>query len=285
MAIGGKCQRSALTVSSNHLETSQPMQSTLSTTSRAPTVSAETPITSPGLAQSSVASTTPAKRGCGKSRRVIFAKVQGNVRMHAPFGTSTWAKVSNSIKEYIRERVLERSRINTTNRAKLKVHHTGGSRPFVWHRKKLQDPEIGTPTAADLYSKTHHKKNGEGWVSDVARENYEKMVEIQSQSTTESGAPKDIDIFTQVLGTRSDYVRGLGRSMKPIAASSSTMSIQRDSELVRELEAAKATIEELKSRQSEYDNLKNQQVQMQEAQRQIQEQLQLLKAQFAQRDS
>ena len=35
-----------------------------------------------------------------------------------------------------------------------------------------QDPEIGTPTAADLYSKTHHKKNGEGWVSDVARENY-----------------------------------------------------------------------------------------------------------------
>ncbi|KAB1199652.1 hypothetical protein CJ030_MR0G018443 [Morella rubra] len=66
----------------------------------------------------------------------------------------------------------ERSRINTTNRAKLKVHHTGGSRPFVWHRKKLQDPEIGTPTAADLYSKTHNKKNGEGWVSDVARENY-----------------------------------------------------------------------------------------------------------------
>ncbi|KAB1227066.1 hypothetical protein CJ030_MR1G009585 [Morella rubra] len=184
--------------------------------------------------------TTPAKRGRGKSRGVTFAKVQGNgkmpvsipnghrgtdgdessrlatligtlVRMHAPFGTPTWAKVSNSIKEYIMERVLddfelnydrqedretvnsimnmafknhkaklhkhfkkfgERSRINTTNRAKLKVHHTGGSRPFVWHRKKLQDPEIGTPTAADLYSKTHHKKNGEGWVSDVARENY-----------------------------------------------------------------------------------------------------------------
>ncbi|KAB1215821.1 hypothetical protein CJ030_MR4G010965 [Morella rubra] len=52
----------------------------------------------------------------------------------------------------------ERSRINTNNRAKLKVHHTGGSRPFVWHRKKLQDPEVGTPTAADLYSKTHNKK-------------------------------------------------------------------------------------------------------------------------------
>ncbi|KAB1199529.1 hypothetical protein CJ030_MR0G021698 [Morella rubra] len=140
-----------------------------------------------------------------------------------------------------------------------------------------QDPEVGTPTAADLYSKTHNKKNGEGWVSDVARENYEKMVEIQSQSTTESGAPKDVDIFTQVLGTRSGYVRGLGRSVKPIAASSSTVSIQRDPELVRELEAAKATIEELKARQSEYDNLKNQQAEMQEAQRQIQEQLQLLK--------
>ncbi|KAB1209984.1 hypothetical protein CJ030_MR6G020128 [Morella rubra] len=179
----------------------------------------------------------------------------------------------------------DRSRINTNNRAKLKVHHTSGSRPFVWHRKKLQDPEAGTPTAADLYSKTHNKKNGEGWVSDVARKNYEKMMEIQSQSTTESGAPKDVDIFTQVLGTKIWLCERFGRSVKPIAASSSTVSIQRDPELVCELEAAKATIEELKSRQSEYDNLKNQQKEMQEAQRQIQEQLQLLKAQFAQRDS
>ncbi|KAB1212602.1 hypothetical protein CJ030_MR5G022569 [Morella rubra] len=69
----------------------------------------------------------------------------------------------------------ERSRINTNNRAKVKVHHTDGSRPFVWHRKKLQDPKVGTPIAVDLYSKTHHKKNGEGWVSDVAKENYEVL--------------------------------------------------------------------------------------------------------------
>ncbi|KAB1206056.1 hypothetical protein CJ030_MR7G009285 [Morella rubra] len=211
----------------------------------------------------------------GKSRGVTFAKVQANgkilvsipdghwgtdgdessrlatligtlVRMHAPFGTPTWAKVSNSVKEYIKEHVLEdRETMNSimnaafkNHKAKLhkhfkkfgskdealehqpadtsvenriaccelfsqpshQVHHTGGSRPFVWHRKKLQDFEVGTPTAADLYSKMHHKKNGEGWVTDVARENYEKMVEIQSQSTTKSGALKDIDIFTQVLG-------------------------------------------------------------------------------------
>jgi hypothetical protein len=111
------------------------------------------------------------------------------------------------------------------------------------------------------------------------------MVEIQSQSTIESEAPKDVDVFTQVLGKKPGYVRGLGRSVKPIIASSSTMSIQRDPELLRELEAAKATIEELKSRQSEYDDLKNQQVEMQEAQRQIQEQLELLKTLFAQRGS
>ncbi|KAB1221440.1 hypothetical protein CJ030_MR2G013164 [Morella rubra] len=36
----------------------------------------------------------------------------------------------------------ERSRINTNNRAKLKVHHTGGSRPFVWHRKKFKTPRL-----------------------------------------------------------------------------------------------------------------------------------------------
>ncbi|KAB1202583.1 Endochitinase PR4 [Morella rubra] len=66
MAIGGKCQRSALAVSSNHVETSQPTQSTPGTMPR------------------------------------------------------------------------EHNRINTNNRAKLKVYHTGGSRPFVWHRKKLE---------------------------------------------------------------------------------------------------------------------------------------------------
>ncbi|KAB1227119.1 hypothetical protein CJ030_MR1G001052 [Morella rubra] len=76
----------------------------------------------------------------------------------------------------------ERSRINTNNRAKLKVHHTGGSRPFVWHRKKLQGPRL-EHQQLQIY--------------------IEKMVEIQSQSTIESGAPKDVDIFTQVLGTKS----------------------------------------------------------------------------------
>ena len=81
-------------------------------------------------------------------------------------------------------------------------------------------------------------------------------MEIQSQSNIESRAPIDVDIFTQVLGTKSGYVRGLGRSVKPIVALSSTMTIQRDFKLVREEEAAKATIEELKARQSEYDNLK-----------------------------
>ncbi|KAB1212967.1 hypothetical protein CJ030_MR5G005113 [Morella rubra] len=181
--------------------------------------------------------TTPAKRGSGKSRGVTFAKVRASSKMPVNIPDGHRAQ-------------MERSRINTNNKVKSKAHHIGGSRPFVWHRKKL-----------------------------------EKMVEIQSQSTTESGAPKDVDIFTQVLGTRSGYVRGLGHSVKPIAASSSTLSIQRDPEIVHELEATKATIKELKARQSEYDILKNQQAEMQEAQRQIQEQLQLLKTQLAQRDS
>ncbi|KAB1209611.1 hypothetical protein CJ030_MR6G005973 [Morella rubra] len=229
MVIGGKRQRSALTVSSNHVETSQ--QSTPGTV---PRVSDETPLSSPPLAKSSVASTTPAKRGREKSRGVTFAKVRANGNCFMK-SNDVFLMISRL---WMLLHSQEHSRINTNNRAKLKVQHTGGSKPFVWHRKKLK-----------------------------------KMMEIQSQSTTESGAPKDVDIFTQVLGTRSSYVRGLGRSVKPIAASSSTLSIQRDLELVRELEAAKATIEELKARQSEYDILKNQQAEMQEAQRQIQEQL------------
>ncbi|KAB1199528.1 hypothetical protein CJ030_MR0G021697 [Morella rubra] len=145
MAIGGKRQRSALTISSNHVETSQPTQSTPGT---APRVSDETPLNSPPLAQSSVAC------NCFMKSNDIFLMI-----------SRLWMLLH----------LQERSRINTNNRAKLKVHHTGGSRPFVWHRKKLQDPEVGTPTAADLYSKTHNKKNGEGWVSDVARENYEVL--------------------------------------------------------------------------------------------------------------
>ncbi|KAB1226455.1 hypothetical protein CJ030_MR1G014162 [Morella rubra] len=225
MAIGGKRQRSALTVSSNHLETSQPMQSTPGTTSR------ERDDFELNYDQQEDRETV------NSIMNAAFKNHKAKLHKHfKKFGSKDEAlehrPADTSVENWIaccelfsQPSYQERSRINTTNRAKLKVHHTGGSRPFVWHRKKLQDPEIGTPTAADLYSKTHHKKNGEGWVSDVARENY------------------------------------------PIAASSSTMSIQRDPELVRELEAAKAIIEELKSRQSEYDNLKNQQVQMQEAQK------------------
>ncbi|KAB1200818.1 hypothetical protein CJ030_MR0G006177 [Morella rubra] len=264
------------------------MQSTPGTTSR---VLSEIPISSPILAQSSVASTTPAKRGSGKSRGVIFAKVRasGKMPVSIPDGhRGTDGDESSRLATLIWNTDLKCSEFYISG--SVYWYTTGGSRPFVWHRKKLQDAKGGTPTAADLYSKTHHKKNGEGWVSDVARENYfydcrrrwwisnpNQLLSLEHQ--------KMLTFLLKSLGKRSGYVRGLGRSVKPIAASSSTVSIQRDLELVRELEAAKATIEELKSRQSEYDNLKNQQEEMQEAQRQIQEQLQLLKAQFAQRDS
>ncbi|KAB1206499.1 hypothetical protein CJ030_MR7G000045 [Morella rubra] len=177
--------------------------------------------------------TTPAKRGSGKSRGVTFAKVRASNDFELNYDRQEDRETVNSIMNAafknhkanytnILRSSGERSRINTNNKVKSKAHHIGGSRPFVWHRKKL-----------------------------------EKMVEIQSQSTTESEAPKDVDIFTQVLGTRSGYVRGLGHSVKPIAASSSTLSIQRDPEIVHELEATKATIKELKARQSEYDILKN----------------------------
>ncbi|KAB1212393.1 hypothetical protein CJ030_MR5G020700 [Morella rubra] len=120
MAIGGKRQRSALTISSNHVETSQPTQSTPGT---APRVSDETPLNSPPLAQSSVA-----------YREAVNSIMNEAFKNHK-------AKLHKHFKKFGIMDVIafaEHSRINTNNRAKLKVHHTGGSRPFVWHRKKLE---------------------------------------------------------------------------------------------------------------------------------------------------
>ncbi|KAB1226965.1 hypothetical protein CJ030_MR1G002510 [Morella rubra] len=232
-AIGGKCQRLALTVLSDHVETFQPMQSTPGTTSR---VLSEIPISSPILAQSSVAYDFELNYDLQEDIETVNSIMNAAFKKHK-------VKLHKHFKSFgSKDEALQ--------------HRYGDTSVENWIACYAKG---GTPTAVDLFSKTHHKKNGEGWVSDVAREIMRRWWISNPNQLLSLEHQKMLTFLLKSLGKRSGYVRGLGRSVKPIAASSSTVSIQRDLELVHELEAAKATIEELKSRQSNYDNLKNQQ--------------------------
>ncbi|KAB1212612.1 hypothetical protein CJ030_MR5G022579 [Morella rubra] len=67
---------------------------------------------------------------------------------------------------------------------------------------------------AELYAASHKRKNGD-WLSDVAKDNHEKMRELQEQAILDGRSYTDIDILHQVLGPKPGYVRGLGRAVKP----------------------------------------------------------------------
>ncbi|KAB1215928.1 hypothetical protein CJ030_MR4G028702 [Morella rubra] len=60
-----------------------------------------------------------------------------------------------------------------------------------------------------------------------------------------------VEIFTEVLGTKAGYVRGLGRSVRSIGSSSSVSSV----DLSQRLEEARLEIEEMRARQLEYEAL------------------------------
>lgn len=57
----------------------------------------------------------------------------------------------------------------------------------------------------------------------------------------------EVQIFTEVLGTKAGYLQGLGCSIKPVESSSAN--------LVRSLEEARFEIEIMRARQKDYDEL------------------------------
>ncbi|KAB1227796.1 hypothetical protein CJ030_MR1G017588 [Morella rubra] len=108
--------------------------------------------------------------------------------------------------------------------------------------------EIGP---AELYAASHKRKNGD-WLSDVAKDNHEKMRELQEQAISDGRSYTDIDILHQVLGPKPGYVRGLGRAVKPPRTSGSSST-----SVVRQLREAQLEIDRFKmEREAEVEHMR-----------------------------
>ncbi|KAL5714359.1 hypothetical protein ACHQM5_016332 [Ranunculus cassubicifolius] len=159
---------------------------------------------------------------------------------------------------------------NKNNRKKQKVNHRGGCKSFVRHRYEQRNPETGEePNQVEFYRNMRWCPQ-KGWVAPEAAENYERMVELQSQPIEDGGVElTDAEIAVKVLGKRSGYVLGLGHgevapSRKKAAYTSEevnrlrTQNIEQNEELVRLREMSNAQqqmIEEQARKQKEQEDM------------------------------
>ncbi|KAB1223109.1 hypothetical protein CJ030_MR2G018728 [Morella rubra] len=124
--------------------------------------------------------------------------------------------------------ILRRSEINHQNRAKLTVAHTSGACSFQCALVLMEKVEV-----------------------------------LQLQQVPEGRSFTKVEIFTEALGMKVGYVHGLGRSVRQVGSSSSTLSIY----LARRLEEARVEMEEKRVRQNEYDEVVVKRVEMERVMR------------------
>ncbi|KAB1208936.1 hypothetical protein CJ030_MR6G001705 [Morella rubra] len=97
---------------------------------------------------------------------------------------------------------------NVGNRNKLKINHTSGSKSLDRLRlEKVQKEEDGT--TIEFYKRSRIQKDCT-WVCQEALQIYQKIIELQKERDPDQ---KDEaiaeEIFTEVLGRKSGYVRGM----------------------------------------------------------------------------
>ncbi|XP_058113275.1 uncharacterized protein LOC131256345 [Magnolia sinica] len=110
---------------------------------------------------------------------------------------------------------IKRGRINSANRGKLEVSHIVSLKSFVRLRHDIRDSVTGQePGPVDLYRGTHCRQVTGSWVYPKASENWAAMDTICSQPTPNGTQRSEPEILSEVLGTRSVYVRGLGHGAK-----------------------------------------------------------------------
>ncbi|KAB1215593.1 hypothetical protein CJ030_MR4G001643 [Morella rubra] len=103
---------------------------------------------------------------------------------------------------------------------------------YTRHEDKNQSSNINP---AELYKKNYTNKDGI-WTSEGAREIYERMDAFQRQCDLEGKTYTEIEVYSEILGKKSGYVRGLGRAVKP--PPSSTLTTQ-SSDLQHQLAKAR----------------------------------------------
>ncbi|KAB1213479.1 hypothetical protein CJ030_MR5G003451 [Morella rubra] len=141
------------------------------------------------------------------------------------------------------ETFMKRSEQNKKNRSKLTVNHATGSHSFQRTRACMKNQESGEINPAELYKKNYTNKDGV-WTSEGAREIYERMDTFQRQCDLEGKSYIEIEVYSEILGKKSGYIRGLGCVVKP--PPSSILTTQ-SSDLQHQLTKAKDEIEAMRA--------------------------------------
>ncbi|KAB1224619.1 hypothetical protein CJ030_MR2G009972 [Morella rubra] len=220
---------------------------------------------------SSCASTSTSKRGRGRTRGVSLEKSLGSrsrsgklsvhipegecgevsstaatlstkigmlVRGLIPISVNKWVDVPAEVKEYIMDRVLK---FPSKEAALLKPHPDTTEEQWkelcdlFTSEAFMKNQESGDINPAELYKKNYTNKDGI-WTSEGAREIYERMDAFQRQCDLERKTYTEIEVYSEILGKKLGYVRGLGRAVKP--PPSSTLTTQ-SSDLQHQLAKAR----------------------------------------------
>ncbi|KAB1209751.1 hypothetical protein CJ030_MR6G001830 [Morella rubra] len=85
----------------------------------------------------------------------------------------------------------------------------------------MKNQESGEINPAELYKKNYTNKDGV-WTSEGGREIYEQMDAFLGQCDLEGKTYTKIEVYSDILGKKLGYVRGLGLTVKPLPSSTLT---------------------------------------------------------------
>ncbi|KAK1302240.1 hypothetical protein QJS10_CPB12g00020 [Acorus calamus] len=98
---------------------------------------------------------------------------------------------------------------------------------------QMQNPETGEQRGeVDHYKDVHYRERSGTWVHPLALERWEAMQLMRSQPTADNTQQSELEIISNVLGSRSGYVRGLGHGAKLMAPSRTSRAAMK-AELMR----------------------------------------------------
>ncbi|KAL3621685.1 hypothetical protein CASFOL_020073 [Castilleja foliolosa] len=135
------------------------------------------------------------------------------------------------------------SQANSNNRKKMRAKHITGRTPFTIIQNEISGQKGDDCDMIELYKTTHENVKGK-WSSDVAKENWELMVEKKEKYAEEGIEKSEQEIVTEVLGHANGYIKGLGYGPKPPG--------KRNSQLHKELEDTRAELEESRTDKEAY---------------------------------
>ncbi|XP_020224573.1 uncharacterized protein LOC109806544 [Cajanus cajan] len=143
---------------------------------------------------------------------------------------------------------------NATNREKLLIPHTLGSKTLARKRDELEVQYGRRYSRGDMYPIAHKKKDG-SFVNEDARQKYEQLHNEIQETSSENEA------FLKVFGKEHPgYVRGMGLGVTPtqIIGSYSSSTRSGSSSDAATIAQLRSEVEVLKARVGEVDVLKEQ---------------------------